>query len=163
MAAGDVNIAYSSKVDLTCTLTSLADGSWRESAVVNQNTPLDLGGWLAGSVQTGTSPTSGNTIDFYLYGSIDGSTDYTGGASGSDAAYTANGEEDEFIWIGSVTVDATSDQDYEFGPWSVEAAFGGAIPNRWGVVVENNSGATLNATGTNNDLDFMGWYQTVEQ
>lgn len=146
---------FSTAQTVTLTLTSLADGSWRQSTAVDNSSNLYLDAHLGGSVQVGTSPTAGNTIDFYIYATYDG-TNYTGGASGTDGAYTADGEEGLFRWIGSIEVDATSDQDYVFGPWSVGELFGGSLPQKWGVVVENNSGAALNATGTNNETQFLG-------
>jgi hypothetical protein len=148
-------IKYSTAQTVTLTLTSLADGSWRQSASVDNGTNLYMDAHIGGIIQTGTSPTSGNTIDIYAYGSYDG-TNFTAGASGSDAAYTADGEEDELMFLTSVSVDGTSDQDYVWGPVSVAAAFGGVLPETWGLVVENNTGATLNATGTNNETQFFG-------
>lgn len=149
------NIAYSTAQTVTMTNTSLGNGSWRQSASVDNGTNLFLDAHLGGSIQTGTTPTAGGTIDIYAYGSYDGTT-FTGGASGSDAAYTADGEEGLFPLLLSITVDATSDQDYVFGPISVAQAFGGILPETWGIVIENNTGAALNATGTNNEIQFFG-------
>ena len=145
---------YASVATVTLTLTSLANGSWRQSTVVDNTSNLYLDAMLGGSVQTGTTPTANGTIDIYLYGTYDG-TNYTGGASGSDAAYTADGEENLFQLVKSIVVDTTSDQDYVWGPISVATAFG-TMPSKWGMVVENNSGTTLNATGTNNEAQFVG-------
>lgn len=146
---------YDTADTVTLTLASLANGSWRQSTAVVNTTDLFLDALLGGSVQTGTTPTANGTIDIYLYASYDG-TNYTGGASGSDAAYTADGEENLFVFVKSIIVDATSDQDYVWGPISVAAAYGGIMPSRWGVVVENNTGSTLNATGSNNETQFIG-------
>lgn len=150
-----VTPSYSSAQTVTLTLTSLGNGSWRQSTAVDNSSNLYVKAHLGGSVQTGTTPTDGGTLDFYIYATYDG-TNYTGGCSGTDSAYTADGEEDELIFIGSVTVDATSDQDYVFGPWPVDVLFGGVLPQKWGVVVENNTGVTTNATGTNNETQFIG-------
>ena len=150
-----LSINYASAATVTLTLTSLGDGSWRQSTVVDNQSNLFVDASLGGSVQTGTNPTVDTTIDIYLYGSYDG-TNFTGGASGSDAAYTPDGEETLFVRIKTIVVDATSDQDYVWGPVSVRDAFGGHMPREWGVVVENNTGATLNATGTNNETQFTG-------
>jgi len=146
-------LVYGTTTAMTLTLTSLADGSWRESTVVDNGTNLFVGAHIGGSVQVGTSPTANSSIDFYLYKDINAaSTAYTGGASGSDAAYTADGEEFCFTKLGSIIVDATSDQDYVFDfelPWKI-------LPRKWGIVVENNTGAALNATGTNNAIVYTG-------
>ena len=149
---------YATAASATITLTSLADGNWRQSAVVDNTSNLYLDAWLGGSIQVGTSPTDGNTISIYLYGTYDG-TNYTAGASGTDLAYTADGEETLLRLADVITVDATSDQDYVWGPVSVSSVFGNSppgIPSKWGVVVKNDSGAALNATGTNNEVQFVG-------
>lgn len=147
--------AYSTVQTVTITMTSLADAAWRQSLAVDNGTNLFIDAHLGGSIQTGTTPTVDTTIDIYAYGSYDG-TNFTGGASGSDAAYTADGEELLFRLVESITVDATSNQDYVFGPVSIASLFGGVLPETWGIVMKNNTGAALNATGTNNEIQFFG-------
>lgn len=157
MATATLN--YAASAAIACTVTSLTSGSYRQSAVVDNSSNKYVDALLGGSIQVGTSPTAGNTIDILLYGERDdggGTSQYTAGCSGSDAAYTADGEEDELFPLYSITVDATSDQDYEFGPIAVAQAFGGILPRKWGVVVKNSSGATTNATGTNNEIKYTG-------
>ena len=147
---------YTAEAAITLTLTSLADGAWRQSAVVNNTTLLHVDALVGGSVQTGTL-TAGGSIDFYCYAQYADGPDYTGGASGSDAAYTADGEELLFKFLGSIITDDTDDnRDMEFGPWPVAPLFGGNLPQRWGLVVENNTGVALNATGTNNEVVYRG-------
>lgn len=148
-------LSYSAAQSVTITLTSLADGAWRQSAAVDNGTNLFEDALIGGSIQVGTTPTADGTIDIYIYGSYDG-TSYTGGASGSDAAYTADGEEFLFKQVKSIVVDGDSNIDYVWGPESVAALFGGVMPPDWGVVVENNTGAALHATGTNNEIQFTG-------
>lgn len=153
MATTSVN--YSAAQTVTITLTSLADAAWRQSASVDNGTNKYLDAHIGGSIQVGTTPTAGETIQIYAYGSYDG-TNFTAGASGSDAAYTADGEEGLFKLLEVIEVDATSDQDYVWGPVSVAEKFGGVLPETWGVVVKNDTGAALNATGTNNEVQFFG-------
>lgn len=148
------NLSYAASAAITLTLTSLADGSYRQSTAVDNGTNLYMDAHVGGSLQTGTSPTGG-TIEIYAYADIDG-TLYTAGASGTDGAYTADGEEGLLKLLLVITPDTTSDQDYVWGPVSVASAFGGILPKKWGLVVANNSGAALNATGTNNTTDYYG-------
>jgi len=150
-----ISMDYSAAQTVTITTAGLASGSWRQSSAVDNTTNKFVDALLGGSIQTGTSPTTGTTIVVYVYGTWDG-TNYTAGCSGSDAAYTADGEEDELRFLTSITVDATSDQDYVWGPVSVAQAFGGVLPSKWGVVVTHSSVAALNATGTNNACKFIG-------
>ena len=146
---------YSVAQTVTITNTSLTNGSWRQSTAVDNGTNKFIDAHLGGSIQVGTTPTAGGTIDIYAYGTYDG-TNFTAGASGTDGSYTADGEEGLLKFVTSIAVDATSDQDYVFGPESIAAVFGGVLPETWGIVIENNTGATLNATGTNNEIQFFG-------
>lgn len=152
MATATMNYAAAGTV--TITLTSLANAALRQSAVVDNATNKYIDALLGGSIQVGTSPTANNTISVFVYGTHDG-TLYTGGASGSDAAYT-NAEESLFRLVSIIPVTATSNKDWIFGPVSVAQAFGGVMPSKWGVVVLNSTGAALNATGTNNAVKFIG-------
>ena len=147
---------YAAPAAITCTLTSLANSGWRESAAVDNTTNKYVDALLMGSVQAGTSPTTGTYFEVWAYGWIDSAPGYTGGCTGSDAAYTADGEEDELRLVGVISVDSTTDQDYVFGPFSVAAAFGGLLPPKWGVVFRNGTGVTTNATGTNNVVKYVG-------
>ncbi len=156
MAVSNITYSGAAGTAITLTLTSLANGSWRQSTAVDNTANLYLDVLVGGSVQTGTTPTADATIDIYAYGQYDGSGEYTAGASGSDAAYTADGEETLLRYVTSIIVDATSDQDYEWGPVAIASCFGGVMPQRWGLVVENNTGASLNATGTNNETLYTG-------
>jgi hypothetical protein len=150
-----ISMDYSAAKTVTITTASLANNAWRQSAAVDNTIDLFVDALLGGSIQTGTTPTVNTVIEVYVYGTWDG-TNYTAGASGSDAAYTADGEEDELRFLTSITVDATSDQDYVWGPVSVAQAFGGVLPSKWGVVVKNGTAVTTNATGTNNACKFIG-------
>ena len=151
---------YSAWTALTITLASLANDAWRESTVVDNTSNLYDDVLIGGSITTGTTPTANKTVEVYFYALADG-TVYTGGASGADAVYTADGEETLFPICEIIQVDATSDQAYVFGPVSVRAAFGGAMPSKWGVVVKNATGVALNATGGNHVLKYMGIKTTI--
>ena len=151
---------YSSWTALTITLASLADNAWRESTVVDNTSNLYDDVLVGGKITTGTTPTANTTIEVYFYALVDG-TNYTAGASGTDAAYTADGEELLFPVCQIIQVDATSDQAYVFGPVSVKSAFGGAMPSKWGVVVKNDSAVALNATGSNHAISYLGLKTTI--
>ena len=126
---------YATAAALTITLTSLGDGSYRQSTAVDNGTNKYLDAIIGGSIQVGTSPTDGSAIEIFAYGTYDNGTTYTAGCSGSDAAYTADGEESLLAPLALIIVDSTSDQDYVWGPVSVAQAFGGFLPEEWGIVV----------------------------
>ena len=82
-------------------------------------------------------------VQVYAYATSNGGTNYSGGASGSDGAYsglTAN-----LMPIGRISVVANA-TTYPGGPFSVAAAFGGSLPASWGIAVENRTGAALDAS-----------------
>lgn len=140
---------------LTCTLTSLANNGQRGSAAVDNTSALFLDVLLfikAKSNAVGTSTTG--YINIYAYGTSDGGTTYSDGVTGTDAAQTLTSPPNlRLIGVINVVANATV---YSSGPMSVAAAFGGVMPDHWGIVVENKSGAALDAS------IGSAWYQGVQ-
>jgi hypothetical protein len=62
--------------------------------------------------------------------------------------------------IGVVNI-AAINTTYKGGPWAVAPAFGGILPQYWGIVVRNYCGTALHATEGNHDAKYSGVYQTV--
>lgn len=157
MATGKLTYATG---NITITLTSLGSGAWRESTAVDNTTNRYVDALVGGLVQVGTLSADG-TVDFFAYGSYDG-TNYTAGVTGSDGTITwgttGNTGDDSFYdlrFLGSISTDGNDDNtDMRWGPFSVAALFDGKLPQKWGIVVRNNTGATLHATGTNNECQF---------
>lgn len=134
-------------------LNSLADGSARESDAVDNTADRFQDVLVAGKIKTGAAPDQyGGDVIVYAYGSVDGGSTYTGGASGSDGAFSA---EITLRIIDDVPVTNTSAAERLWGPVSVAGAFGGVLPDRWGIVVENQTGDALAASGNS------AWYQGV--
>ena len=159
MATIDV-FAYPSAASLTITLTSLADAAYRQSTVVDNTSNEYIDAQIGGSIQVGASPVANESIYIFVYGSYDG-TSYTAGCSGTDGAYTADGEEGLLKMLEEIVVDGTANQDYVWGPCSVAEKFGGVLPRKWGIVVKNDTGGALHATGTNNEVKYTGIKYTV--
>jgi hypothetical protein len=74
-------------VTKTLSLNALADASARMGASQDLGADWDKEYIAIIVVETGTAPTAGNTVDVYLACSHNG-TDWPGGVTGSDAAYT---------------------------------------------------------------------------
>ncbi len=149
----DIKAAYGAATAITITLTSLGDGSARQSTEIDNSTDLfrdvivrikTLG--LAGSV---------NELSVYLYGSV-GDTVRSGGAGASDAAFT--GQLEELAFLGTVQMNGTTSVTALMASF-LQAL--GYVPNKWGIVVQNDSGAALSATGGDHDVDHMGIFDTV--
>lgn len=163
----DRKLAYAAASSLTITLASLSSTGYRESTAVDNTSNLYLDAQVGGRVQIATVTADGQ-IEVYAYGSWDG-TRYTAGLAGTDAAITWGTTDNtgvdgynDLVPLGSIAVDTSDDQDdVEFGPFSLAAAFGGRLPRKWGVVVKNVTGVQFHATGTNNEVKFTGIYETI--
>ncbi len=162
-AASTVKSAYgTSNQTITITLASLGTSATvcRASTAVDNTSNLFLDALVAGFVDVGT--VSGNKqVSVYAYGTADGGTTYSGfngsnTITGSDAGYTLAVPTDLKL-IGVLGV-PTNSVKMGFGPYSVAQAFGGNLPDHWGIVVCNDSGASLSATAGNN----KAWYQGVQ-
>ncbi len=146
----------SSNQALTITVASLTNSSLRQSAVVDNSSNLFFDAIVSVKLKTNSSGTSSiGYCNVYAYATADGGTTYTGGASGSDAAYTADST--NLVLLGIVTMTANS-TTYT-GTFNLSRAFGyGGIPEKWGIVIENGTGATLDSTGGNPAILYQGIY-----
>lgn len=82
-------------VTKTLSLDALADGSARMGASADLGATWEMEYLVYLIVETGTAPTAGNTVDLYLACSHD-NTNWPAGITGSDAAWPADGNEDEW-------------------------------------------------------------------
>lgn len=156
-------VTYSSATSVTITPASLADGAYRESSAVNNNSTTNYIDCLVGGlVRVGTLSATGS-ISIYAYGSYDG-TEYTAGVSGTDGTITwgTTGRSgvlgyQELPLLGTVITDLTDDDDYKtWGPFSIAQAFGGSVPPKWGIVILNSTGAAFHATQTSSECQYTG-------
>lgn len=157
------NIAFAAASDLAITSADgNGDGVWCSSAVFDNSSNLYMDCMVGGTIQAGTVTADG-TLDFYIDYSWDG-TEYAAGVSAGDGditwgttgGTTVNGEFN-LTFACSVNVDATDDDnDIPFSIPSIAALCGGVMPKKFVVVLENNTGAALNVTGTNNHIDVVG-------
>lgn len=147
---------YGTTTAMTITLASLASDTslvaGRQSAVVANGTDDAIDALVGGKVTTGTSPTASRQIEVWLFGSYDDS-EYSGGAGASDAALTPDTKTLLKLLTIIPTVN-TSDKAYRFGPFSVAQAFGGVMPENWGVYIVHNTGVNLNSTGGNHEVYY---------
>lgn len=140
---------------ITITLASLANNGARESTAIDNTSNLFLDAQVGGKVKSGASGTlATGQVNVYAYGSADGGTTYSDSATGSDAAITLTVPPNARL-IGMINVVANA-TTYEFGPFSVAAAFGGVLPAFWGIIIENKTGGTLDATGGNHNVHYQG-------
>jgi len=150
----DIKQAFGGSTAITCTFNSLGSGSARESTAVDNTSNLFLDALVRVSASVGTVAAP-KEVRVYVYGSEDGTT-YEDPATGSDAALTL--EDPPVMKLARVIPTPSNSKVYE-ALFSVAQCFGGVMPRKWGLVIENQSGAALAAS--NNSASYSGVYQTV--
>lgn len=142
---------YAAKATITVTLTSLANGSGRESTVVDNTTNRYRDYRIRFQTKGQTSGTA--YLDVYVYTAL-GDTTYTDLATGSDAAFTAANRFNS-RYLGSIRCNA--------GTSAVTAAMQlsdvfDTCPDKWGLIFINSTGAALSATGGDHVIEQQGIY-----
>lgn len=139
---------------ITCTITSLANNGQRGSASIDNTTNLFLDALVHVKVKSNASGTgSTGSVNVYAYGTADGGTTYSDSVTGTDAGQTLTSPPNlRLIGVINVVANATT---YNGGPFSVAQAFGGILPDHWGIVIENKTSATLDASVGSS------WYQGI--
>jgi len=138
-------VTYGTSTAITITLASLAQGAARECTAVDNTSNLFLDAivYVAVKLQTGT-PGSDKQVIIYAYGSEDG-TNYTDNATGTDAAVTLRSPANLMV-IGVIATPDSGGLTYKSNPMSIAKAFGGVMPRKWGIVIENRTNVTFSAT-----------------
>lgn len=145
-----------SNQSISCTLISLANAAQQCSAAISNTSTLYLEAMVSIGVATGNSGTAATgTVNVYAYGTVNGGTNYSDAVPGTNSSVTLTSPPNaRLIGVLNAVANGTS---YIGGPWSVAAAFGGNLPDHWGIIVENKTGATLGtSTGS-------AWFQGINQ
>ncbi|GAC1502572.1 MAG: hypothetical protein NVS1B6_09330 [Steroidobacteraceae bacterium] len=157
-----VKPSYLTKTNLTITLASLAASATvgRQSTAIDNTTDLALDCLVAGVVEVGVVAAN-NQVLFFVAGSIDAGTTYSGknGANvvgATDAAFTRADPTD--LKLIGVLPCPTASVIMSWGPYSIAQAFGGQVPQRWVLIVCNDTGVALSATAGNN----AAWYMPIQ-
>lgn len=140
-----------SGVTNTLTFNGLASGSARMGASADLGAQWDQDFYVQIIVESGTAPTAGGSVDLYLAFSRDGST-WPAGVSGSDGAWPADGNEDEWarqLGMPVCTLSATNDGNtvQVRNPVIVRPAGRYVVPvvdDNWDQAVRNETTATDN-------------------
>jgi hypothetical protein len=126
--------------------TSQSTGIW-SSAYVDNTSNLDIDEQVTVQVTSASSGvTSTGIVNVYAYSCVGGTTTCTDGISGSQTSSVTLTNPTNLVKIGACNVVAVSTA-YTCGAFSIANAFGGAVPSRWGIVIQNLSGAALSASG----------------
>jgi hypothetical protein len=154
-------LALAASAPLTISLSGLASGAARASAFVDNATNLYVDAHVVIRFTLNTPGTTGDqgSVNVYAYGSEDGTTyGPSGGPSGKEAIdgtdklITMNtNPAPSTLWgvrIGVVHLQTgAAGNAYVSPPLGVAQAFGGWLPRRWGIVVENRCAIAFLGTG----------------
>ncbi len=153
--AGNLQLKYgANNQPITCTITNLANNGQRSSTYVDNTVNQFVDALVFVKVKGGASGTStSGYVNVYAYGSADGGTTYSENITGADSHATLTNPPN-LVRIGVINVVANA-ATYAAGPFSVAAAFSGTMPDHWGIVIENKTGAALDASVGS------AWYQGV--
>ena len=98
-----------------------------------------------------SSPNQNTNIYIYAFGSIDGT--YLPGAAASTevisntaSVVTLSANSTNIKLLGAIYCH-TASTTFTSEPMSIAAAFGGIVPKKWGIIVQNQTGVALSATG----------------
>ncbi len=152
----DIKAKYgSSNQGITITISGLADDAKRESTAVDNSVNCFLDALVQVKIATNTvaDSTGDKSVYVYTYGTTDDGVTYSGNASGSDAAFGADPQHLSNCKLIGMIYTPTQNQIYESDLISVASAFGGVLPQRWGIIVHNRTGQTLKSS------DCSAFYQ----
>jgi hypothetical protein len=168
-------IAYLGSESLACTLTSLASGSTRESAVRSNtvNKVFDFLVTLTFTIASGAPSTAGPAVNIWANGSVDGtlwpiiqlSSGAVKATGAGDASIGALGAIQNLSLIGSFGIQTTTssaERTFRTQPFSVSEGFGGVVPPAFSIMIENLTGVALSSstTSTTQLVEINGIYTT---
>lgn len=145
---------------ITITLASLANAAARASAAIDNSVNLFLDALVQLVLKSGAaSVVATGFVNIYAVGTTDGGTTYGEGATGSDAAITLTVPPNARL-IGVINMVAVA-TTYKSEPMSVAAAFGGVLPQKWAIIVENQSGGSFDAVEGSHAKQYQGVLATA--
>lgn len=133
------------KRPINIALNGLADDAYQQSDAINNLED----GFIDDLVQvfvkvTAGAPAGDKDCLVFAYGSAQGGAPHSGGATGKNSSF--GGQPGQLIdncqLLGKVTLDAANEL-FASDVFSIAAAFGGAVPEDWGIIVMNQSGRAL--------------------
>lgn len=157
MAVTKVTYAADEAVTITNWSTSLAADQWASSALIDNTTNLYVDALVGGFLELGTTtPAAGDTCEIYVSGNYQTAT-VTDMGAGIDALFDANVEEAPGTGFMSQNlrlleiIEMEANEGYHWGPVSIASAFGGVLPQKYFLVLHNNTSAAM-AAGSNVNL-----------
>ena len=144
------NIKYNGWTALTVTLTSLASNAARQSALIDNTTNLYVDYLLGGGFKTalgslGSSPGLSIWVFALTDGTNYGGSNGTNSLGGGDAAFTMPSNTGNLKLAAFVPINTAAATEY-MQPVSIASLFGGTLPPKVGIVVQNQTGLALDSS-----------------
>jgi hypothetical protein len=153
---------YNAQVTMTWTLASLASSAGltagRQSTVADNTLDQAVDSIVTVKFTSGTNPTANTQFEIWAFGSSDLTPNFSGNAGASDANFTPTDKTTMKLLEIIPNLVTTSNLTYVGGPYSIQNAFGGTMPRKWGLFFVHNTGQPLNSTAGN----FSGVYTPVQ-
>ncbi|TAJ99764.1 hypothetical protein EPO44_10205 [bacterium] len=162
MASGDEKQRFGTSTTITITLASMSGvlGTAQESTAFDFGTDLFLDALVYLQIKLAVgAPINDRLVNVYAYGSEDG-TNFTDNATGANAAIVLRNPTN-LVKIGSILCPDAGALTYKSHPMALSAAFGGLIPRKAGIVVENRTGLAFDATAGNFAAAYTGIFRNV--
>lgn len=159
-----VTTTYAASATITIAPENVAtSSSWTagvESTAIDNSTNKYVDALVSGVWTCGTTPTANTTVIIYAYAQQDDTPTYQDvfdGTSSAETVTSAGVLAGAVRLLGVLTVDATtSNRAYYLAPTSVAQAFGGVLPQRWGLFIAHNTGVNSNSTAGNHVWKYQG-------
>jgi hypothetical protein len=158
-----VTMNYAASATITIAPENVASSSdftaGVESAVVSNVSDKYVDVLVSGFWTSGTTPTVNTTVAVYAYSVQDDAPTYQDVFDGTSSAETVTGGNINSVvrLLGALSVTTnTSNRAYHLAPSSVAQAFGGVMPQRWGLFIAHNTGVNSNSTAGNHVWKMQG-------
>ena len=145
-------MAYGTATSFTITLASLVSAAARQSTEIDNTSNLYTDVMIEVKVKTAAATTASAHVNVYAFANVNDLR--SGGAGASDAAITLQSPPNVTL-LGAIST-PTASSTYTSKGFQLGAAFGGAIPAKWGIVVENQTGQALDGTEGNHAYAYRG-------
>lgn len=158
---------YETPGQVACSIASLATGSTRESDIIDNSSQkyLDRLVTLTFTLLSGAPTTNGPYVNLWANGSNDGTLwpiiQLSSGApfstGGNDAAVGALGVPANLRFLGAFGLQTTTtnaERTFRTQPFSVAQAFGGVLPPKFSILIENQTGLAL-STSTATTANYL--------
>jgi hypothetical protein len=149
---------YGAGTNITITLSALLNNAARQSGAIDNQITLFVDAAIFLNIKLAAGDPAGDkVINVYAYGSIDG-VNYTDNATGVDGGITLR-DPTNLKQIGVIHTPDNGGLSYKATFESIAAVFGGILPVKWGLVIENKTGLAFATSG--GDADFTKVFRGI--